>query len=142
MGDLRQLLNDDYLSMLAEHEEKVQRPRVKQLAQEVLQLVGSTFQRAFQHWHENAAQIADSVSRRFGKKLRLGAHPTLIRTRIVEALEEFLWVETSAELSGALSQLFGQRVYVGLVAEPRIEVDRSVYHDFAEACWEIIAEHC
>jgi hypothetical protein len=128
--------------MLAEHEEKVQRPRVKQLAQEVLHLVGSTFQRAFQHWGENAVQIADSVSRRFGKKLRFGAHPTLIRSRIVEALEEFLWVETSAELSGALSQLFAQRAYSGLVAEPRVEVDRAVYRQFAEACWDIISEHC
>jgi hypothetical protein len=142
MGDLGRLLNDDYLTMLAEHEEKVQRPRVKRLAKEVLELVGSTFQKAFQHWHDNASQIADSVSRRFGARLKLGAHPTLIRTRIVDALEEFLWVETSAELSGALSQLFAQRTYEGLVAEPHIEVERGVYHQFAEACWDLIAEQC
>jgi len=142
VGDLGRLLNDEYLQMLAEHEEKVQRPRVKQLAQEVLHLVGSTFQRAFQHWGENAAQIADSVTRRFGKKLSFGAHPTLIRSRIVEALEEYLWVETSAELSGALSQLFAQRAYAGLVASPRVDVDRTLYRQFAETCWDIISEHC
>lgn len=142
MGDLARLLSDDYLAMLAEHEEKVQRPRAKKLAQEVLQLVGSTFQRAFQHWHTNAAQIAESISRRFGARLQVGAHPALIRTRIVEALEEFLWVETSGELSGALSQLFAQRAYDGLVAEPHVEVQRDVYHQFAEACWDLIAEYC
>jgi hypothetical protein len=142
VGDLSRLLNDEYLQLLAEHEERVQRPRVKQLANEVLHLVGSTFQRAFQHWGENASQIAESVTRRFGKKLRFGAHPTLIRNHIVEALEEYLWVETSAELSGALSQLFAQRAYAGLIAKPRIEVERAVYRQFAEACWDIIAEHC
>jgi hypothetical protein len=142
MGDLGQLLNDEYLTMLAEHEEKVQRPRVKKLAQEVLQLVGSTFQRAFQHWHDNAAQISESVSRRFGERLQLGAHPMLIRTRIVDALEEFLWVETSGELSGALSQLFAQKAYQGLVTKPHIEIERGVYHEFAESCWDLIAEHC
>ena len=142
MGDLGRLLNDEYLTMLAEHEEKVQRPRVKKLAQEVLQLVGATFQRAFQHWHDNAGQIAESVSRRFGVRLNLGTHPALIRTRIVDALEEFLWVETSAELSGALSQLFAQKAYEGLVGEPHINLDRGVYHQFAEACWDLIVEHC
>lgn len=142
IGDVTRLLNDDYLSMLAEHEEKIQRPRAKKLAQEVLQLVGSTFQRAFLHWHDNAERIADSVTRRFGARLKLGAHPALIRTRIVEALEEFLWVETSAELSGALSQLFAQKAYAGLVAERHVEVERAVYHQFAEACWDLIAEHC
>jgi hypothetical protein len=142
MGDLERLLNDEYLSMLAEHEERVQRPRAKKLAQEVLHLVGSTFQRAFEHWHDNATRIADSISRRFGTGLKLGTHPTLIRTRIVDALEEFLWVETSGELSGALSQLFSQKSYEGLVAQPRIGVERAVYHEFAEACWDLIAEHC
>lgn len=142
MTDLGRLLSDDYLSMLAEHEEKVQRPRVKKLAQEVLQLVGSTFHRAFQRWHDNAQQIADLVHRRFGGPLALGAHPTVIRTRIVEAVEEFLWIETSAELSGALSQLFAQKAYAGLVASPTVDLDRGVYRQFAEACWELISEHC
>jgi hypothetical protein len=142
MGDLGRLLTDEYLTMLAEHEERVQRPRVKMLAQEVLQLVGATFQRAFRHWHDNAAQIAESVSRRFGARLKLGAHPTVIRTRIVDALEEFLWIETSAELSGALSQVFAQKAYEGLVQAPRIQVERAVYHEFAEACWDLIAEQC
>ncbi|HSN97448.1 MAG TPA: hypothetical protein VLS89_04085, partial [Candidatus Nanopelagicales bacterium] len=44
--DLRKLLTDDYLFMLAEHEERVQRPRVAQLAQRILRLIGSTFHRA------------------------------------------------------------------------------------------------
>jgi len=140
--DLGRLLNDEYLTMLAEHEEKVQRPRVKKLAQDVLQLVGATFQRAFQHWQANAGQIAEAVSRRFGTRLKLGAHPAVIRTRIVDAIEEFLWVETSADLSGALSQLFAQKAYAGLIQAPHIQVERDVYHQFAEACWDLIAEHC
>lgn len=142
MGDLERLLNDDYLSMLAEHEEKVQRPRVKKLAQEVLQLVGSTFHRAFAQWQRNAEQIAASIVRRFGGPIQLGAHPTIIRDRIVDALEEFLWIETSAELSGALAQLFGQKAYFGLVEGPAPLLERGVYRQFAEACWEIISEHC
>lgn len=141
-GDLRALLNDEYLSMLAEHEEKVQRPRAKQLVKDVLHLVGATFQRAFRGWPENAARIAQTVCRIPDAKLELGEHPIVLRRRIVGAIADFLWIETGAELSGSLSQLFSQKSYAGLVDSSRIELDRATYSEFAEACWELVAEHC
>ncbi|MFZ5897550.1 MAG: hypothetical protein ACOY0T_41255 [Myxococcota bacterium] len=141
-ADLKKLLDDQYLLLLAEHEETVQRPRVKRLAQEVLHLVGVTFQRAFAHWPEHAERIALAISRGFSGQVELAEHPMFIRRRIVQAVAEFLWVETSSDLSGALSQLFAQRTYAGLVEEPCIELDRAVYDEFAEACWQLIAEYC
>jgi hypothetical protein len=141
-SDLAKLLADEYLSMLAEHEEKMQRPRVKKLAQEVLHLVGVTFQRAFRAWPEHAAQIGQAISRNFSTKVEIGEHPLLIRRRIVEAIAEFLWVETSSDLSGALSQLFAQRDYAGLVEGHAVDLPRAVYDEFAAACWQLVADHC
>ena len=141
-NDLRGLLSNEYLSMLAEHEEKVQRPRAKQLVKEVLHLVGATFQRAFRGWPENAARIALTVCRIPDAKLELGEHPIVLRRRIVGAIADFLWIETGAELSGSLSQLFSQKSYAGLVDTSHIELDRATYSEFAEACWELVAEHC
>lgn len=139
--DLCTLLNDDYLGMLAEHEEQVQRPLVKQLAQEALHLIGAVFQRAFSQWSRNAAQIAESVERRLKGRFKLKESPVIIRARIVEGLEEFLWVETSTELTGALGQLFHQDKYRGVVqAMPPVE--RDLYADFAATCWEIIQDNC
>ncbi|MGC4087103.1 MAG: hypothetical protein QM756_04205 [Polyangiaceae bacterium] len=157
-ADLRKLLDDSYLALLAEHEETNQRPRVKRLAQEVLHLVGVTFQRAFARWPEHAERIALCVSRGFNGSVggvsgigsgggrighvELGEHPVFIRRRIVQAIAEFLWVETSSDLSGALTQLFAQRAYSGLVEHSQIDLDRSVYDEFAEACWQLVAERC
>ena len=140
--DLRALLSDDYLSMLAEHEERVQRPRARQLVKDVLHLVGTTFQRAFRGWPENAARIAQTVCRLPDAKLELGEHPIVLRRRIVAAIADFLWIETGAELSGSLSQLFSQKSNAGLVDMPRVELDRATYSEFAEACWELVAEQC
>lgn len=142
LGDLRRLLTHEYLVMLAEHEENVQRPRVKELAREVLQLIGETFQRAFRHWPVHAERIAESVARRLGASVELRENPGLIRTRIVEGVEEFLWVETSTELSGALAQLFRQQRYAGLIDGAAPETDREMYHEFAETCWDLIEENC
>jgi hypothetical protein len=141
-GDLRRLLTEDYLVLLAEHEENVQRPRVKELAKEVLQLIGETFQRAFRHWPAHAERIAESVARRLGQSVELKENPGVIRTRIVEGVEEFLWVETSTDLSGALTQLFRQQRYAGLIAGAAPEPGRDIYHEFALTCWDLIEGNC
>lgn len=140
-GDLRKLLSDDYLTMLAEHEEQVQRPRVAELAQQLLHLIGTNFERAFRHWPSHARIIADSVSRRMGVHMTLRESPLVIRERIVEGIEEFLWIETSTELTGALQQLFQQPRYQGLTEGPPA-IERTTYRQFAEACWDIISENC
>lgn len=141
-GDLRKLLTDEYLSMLAEHEEKVQRPRVAELAQELLHLIGSTFERAFRHWPSHAGTIAESIARRMGTSLSLRESPLVIRERIVEGIQEFLWIETSTELTGAVQQLFLQPRYQGLTAAGPPQLERDTYRQFAEACWDIVSENC
>ena len=138
---LTRFQRDEYLEMLAEHEVNVQRPRVKRLAQEALHVIGTTFQNAFQHWNSNAGQIAEAVARRFKGRLKLKESPVIIRERIVEGLEEFLWVETCAELGGALSQLFRQDKYRGVVEQPPV-IERQLYAQFAATCWEIIEDNC
>ncbi|GAB4534866.1 MAG: hypothetical protein Tsb0020_50320 [Haliangiales bacterium] len=139
--DVRALFNDDYMAELAENEEKVQRPRVAEMAKEVLHLIGTTFDQAFRNWPSHAETIADSVARRMGNNMTLRESPVVIRERIIEALEEYLWIETSMELSGAVQQLFQQQSYRGLTADGPPDLQRSVYRKFAESCWEIIAEH-
>jgi hypothetical protein len=138
--DVRKMMSDEYLSMVAEHEERVQRPRVRRLAQKILRLVGSTFHRALRTWPEHADQIAASIARRISGKVRLQDIPSLIKAQIAAGIEEFLWVETSTEIEGALGQLFAENKAV--VSTPPAPLDRTVYRDFAEACWDIIAEHC
>ncbi|MEM9488295.1 MAG: hypothetical protein AAGC55_04065 [Myxococcota bacterium] len=142
LGDLRQLLSDEYLAMLAEHEENVQRPRATELAQQILHLVGSTFERAFRQWPEHATVIADSVARRMGGRLSLRESPHVIRDRIIDGIQEFLWIETSTELSGALRQLFSQPQFVGITGEKPERLERTAYREFAAACWDIITENC
>lgn len=141
-SDLRAVLSDAYLAELAEHEEKVQRPRVAELAKEVLHLIGATFERAFRNWPAHAKTIADSVSRRMASNMTLRESPLVIRERIIEGLEEYLWIETSVELSGAVQQLFQQPRYSGLLDSGPPALKRSSYRQFAEACWDIISENC
>ena len=138
--DLEALLSDDYLAMLAEHEENVQRPRVARLAQQILHLIGTTFERAFRQWPHHARTIANSVSRRMGSSMSLRESPVVIRQLIVDSIEEFLWIETSTELSGAIAQLFSQDHYRGIFGDKAPALERGVYRKFAEACWEIISE--
>ncbi len=140
-GDLEGLLSREYLEMLAEHEEKVQRPLAEKLAHEVLHLIGATFQRAFKRWPHHARTIADSVSRRMGARVSLRTSPTIIRDRIVEGIEDFLWVETSNELDGALRQLLLRYEWNKLVDRPAPEIDRAVYREFAEACWDLVSSN-
>lgn len=142
LGDLEKLLSDEYMDMLAEHEENVQRPRVTQLAQDILHLIGTTFERAFRQWPHHAETIATSISRRMGSSITLRESPLVIRERIIEGLHEFLWIETSTELSGAIGQLFGQAQRHGIIGDEMPTLERDTYRQFAEACWEIIAENC
>ncbi len=139
-GDVRKLLSDQYLGMIAEHEERVQRPQVKALAQQILRLLGSTFHRAMSKWPEHAEQIAAAIARRSPPKIRLQDVPALLRTQVTKGVEEFLWVETSTEIEGALGHLFA--AHRGLMPGAPPTLDRSDYKDFAEACWTIIVEHC
>jgi hypothetical protein len=140
--DLRAVLSDEYLAELAEHEEKVQRPRVTELAKDILRLIGGVFERAFRNWPQHARTIADSVVRRMSSSMTLRESPVVIRDRIIEALEEYLWIETSTELSGAVHQLFQQPRYHGLLAGGPPDLKRSSYRQFAEACWNLISENC
>jgi hypothetical protein len=139
--DLQRLLTPEYLEMLADHEEKVQRPLAEKLAQEVLHLIGSTFQRAFKKWPDHARLIAESVARRMGGRVSLRTSPAVIRDRIIEGIEDFLWVETSNELDGALSLLLARYDWSKLVDKPRPEIDRAVYREFAEACWLLVSNN-
>lgn len=137
--DIKRLLDDDYLNMVAEHEERVQRPRVRRLAQQILRLVGSTFHSALRSWPEHASRIAAMVSRRMQGKVQLREVPTLVRDQICMGIEEFLWVETANEIEGALVPLFAE--HAGLMDGRPPELDRSLYKEFAEACWGIISEY-
>lgn len=139
--DLEKLLTPEYLDMLAEHEEKVQRPLAEKLAQDVLHLIGATFQRAFRKWPEHARLIAESVARRMGGRVSLRTSPAVIRDRIIEGIEDFLWVETSNELDGALRQLLARCDWSRLVDKPPPEIDKSVYREFAEECWSLVSNN-
>lgn len=139
--DLARLLTSEYLDMLAEHEEKVQRPLAEKLAHEVLHMIGATFQRAFRRWPDHARTVADSVSRRMGARVSLRTSPKIIRDRIIEGIEDFLWVETSNELHGALRQLLQRYEWNKLVDRPVPEIGRDVYREFAEACWDLVSNN-
>jgi hypothetical protein len=140
--DLKRLLNDDYLAMLAEHEERVQRPRVAGLAQEVLGLIGAIFESAFRRWPDHARSIAESISRRMDSRLTLQQSPMIIRAHIVDGIQEFLWIETGTEITGAVQQLFLQPKYQGICEQGPPEVGRDSYRELAEACWEIVSNNC
>ncbi|AKT42409.1 uncharacterized protein CMC5_066350 [Chondromyces crocatus] len=139
--DLHKLLTDEYLSMLAEHEERVQRPRVAQLAQQILRLIGSTFHRALRRWPAHAEPIAASIARRHQGQVPLREIPVLLRNHITTGIEEFLWIETSAEIEGALRHLLAEHKGV-MPINTAINLDRSTYREFADACWAIIKENC
>lgn len=138
--DLRKLLSHDYLAMVAENEERVQRPRVTRLAQEVLRLIGGTFRRAFARWPDHADHIAVSIGRRLSGQVALRDVPAVLREQITHGIEEFLWVETSNEIEGALRGLFAEHANAIQVEPPRLE--RETYRDFAAACWQMIADNC
>jgi hypothetical protein len=137
--DLLMAFDDAYLRMVAEHEERVQRPRVRKLAQEILRLVGTTFHEALRVWPEHAENIAMLITRRMKGQVHLREVPTLIRGQICAAIEDFLWLETAAKIESSLEPLFAQ--HSGLLSGPVPSLDRSLYREFAEACWDIIADY-
>jgi hypothetical protein len=138
--DLRKLFSDDYLAMVAEHEERVQRPRVTRLAREVLRLIGGTFRKALLRWPDHADTIAASIARRLSGEHQLRDVPTLLREQVMDGIEEFLWLETSTEIQGALRSLFAEH-RGALTVEPA-PLEREAYREFAGACWRIIADNC
>jgi hypothetical protein len=137
--DLLMAFDDAYLRMVAEHEERVQRPRVRKLAQEILRLVGTTFHGALRDWPEHAENIAMLITRRMKGQVHLREVPTLIRGQICAAIEDFLWLETASKIESSLEPLFARDS--GLLSGPVPSLDRSLYREFAEACWEIIADY-
>ena len=141
-GDLGRLLSDDYLAMLAEHEVKVQRPRVAQLAHDILRLIATIFDGAFRRWPEHARTIAALISRRMDARLTLRQSPMVIREHVIDGIQEFLWIETGTEIAGAAQQLFLQPKYHGLSDSGPPAIERETYRDFAEACWDIVSSNC
>jgi hypothetical protein len=138
--DLRKLLTDDYLAMVADNEERFQRPRVTKLAQKVLRLIGTIFQQALGRWPDHADRIAASIARRTQGEIRMRELPALLRQQITDGIEEFLWVETSNEIDGAVRALFAENKET--VPIPPAPVERETYREFAGLCWKIISEHC
>ena len=137
-GDVRKLLSDEYLSMLADNEERVQRPRVRELAREILRMIGDCFHAALERWPSHAGAIASAASRRLDDKVTLRELPHLIRAQVVSGIEEFLWVETSTHVEGALAAMF--RAHRDIAAKPP-PLEREAYREFAEGCWRLIASH-
>ena len=135
LDDLERLLRDEYLKLLADEEEKVQRPRVRTLAQDILRMIADVFYEAFARWPEHARTIAHAARRRVGEKVTLRELPELIRRQVVDAIEEFLWVETSNDIQGALSSMFASQR--GILAEPPA-LDREAYRELAGGCWRLI----
>jgi hypothetical protein len=138
--DVRKLLSDDYLAMVAEHEERVQRPRVTRVAQEVLRLIGGTFRRALTRWPDHAERIATTISRRLQGEHKFADVPALLREQVTAGVEEFLWVETSTEIQGALRALFAE--HRNAVKVDPAPLERDAYREFSAACWQIIADNC
>ena len=136
LSDVEKLLNDEYLEKLAENEEKVQQPRVQNLAQSTLRLLGDIFYVALQRWPDHAEQIAMMVSRRMDRQVSLRKLPNLLREQVIAGIEEFLWVETSAEIEGALGPLYAS--HRDIAAEPP-ELKREFYRELAEGCWLLVA---
>ncbi len=138
IADVSKLLSDDYLTMMVEHEERELRPRVKELAQEILRLIGDIFHHALGRWPEHARSIAHAVRRRLSGEVRLAELPHLLREQVLDGIEEFLWVETSNDIEGALRSMFAARR--GIVDEPPT-LERSAYRSFAMGCWKLMTEH-
>ena len=136
--DITKLMNNDYLAMLADHEERELRPRVRELAQEILRLVGDIFHVALGRWPEHARSIAHAVRRRLSGEVRLAELPHLLREQVLAGIEEFLWVETSNDIEGALRSMFASRR--DIVDKPP-PLERAAYRSFAVGCWKLMTEH-
>lgn len=136
--DIRKVMSNDYLAMLAEHEERELRPRVRALAQDILRLIGDIFHLALSRWPSHASSIAHAVRRRLAGEVRLAELPHLLRQQVLDGIEEFLWVETSNDIEGALRAMFASRQ--GIADKPP-PLERSAYRSFAVGCWKLLTEH-
>ena len=138
--DLRRMLDDEYLRALSECEEKVQRPRVQKLAQDALRAVGKTFHRALERWPDHAEQLAFAIASRMTEPLPWKDSPAIVRGHVVDAIEEFLWLGTSTELASELTTLLAE--HADVIGAQKVTLDRRLYRDFAEVCWQSIAAAC
>jgi len=126
--DLRKLLSEDYLAMIAEHEERVQRPRVTHLARRCSGSSAALPPRA---------PALARPRRRHRRLHRPPGHgdvglrdlPLLLREQITAGIEEFLWVETSTEIQGALRSLFAE--HRSAVTVDPAPLEREAYREFA-----------
>jgi hypothetical protein len=134
--DLEGLLSDEYLEMLADHEERVQRPKVEKLARDVLHLIGETFRAALAEWPGYASDLAASAARSWDSEVELRDIPGLVRGHVVPGIEEFFWTRTGPRLSERLEALFAS--HGDLTASPE-SVTRDDYKDVAKLGWDIIA---
>ncbi len=139
-GDIKKLLGEEYLAMIVDNEEKVQRPRVRRLAQQLLQVVGVRFRGALQRWPNRADEIVDGICGRLPERLRLKAIPPLVKTLVVSAIQNYLWEETSPRLEADLVPLFREHAEI-VKAAPKA-LDREAYLEFAEFAWTEIEKHC
>lgn len=140
-GDLARLLSEDYILMLGENEEKTLRPQLSELAQKVLDVLGTVFYRAFDRFSEHIDQISETIVRNLPKTMSLRDMPSELKRGFVSAVTSFLAVETSTELKGSLGILSIQ--YASLIdAEHPLAFDESWYGDVAAECWQVISGYC
>jgi hypothetical protein len=139
-SDLKNLLSDQYFAMIVDTEEKVQRPRVRRLAQQLLQVVGVRFRGALQRWPNSADEIVDGICARLPERLRLKAIPPLVKTLVVSAIQNYLWEETSSRLEGDLVPLF--REHEEIIKQAPNALNREDYLEFAEHAWTEIEKAC
>ena len=80
------------------------------------------------------------IVRQLPKTMTLRDLPSLLKVGLVNALSNFLAVETSAELSGALNTLSTQ--YADVVPEERrLAFAEKWYRDVAAECWDVIGTY-
>jgi hypothetical protein len=140
LGDLRKLLDDGYLSMVAEHEERVQRPRGAKLAQSVLRAIGSTFHAELARWKDVSDEVAARIAGRLPRRMPLGDCPRALREAAVTEIEDVLWKATHEVLAAELERLFAKhRDLVPVSPDPP---GRAQYRKLAEAAWTIVTAAC
>ncbi len=138
VDDVRALLTDPYLGLLAETEERIERPRVRRLARELLRVLGTIFSRALDGLPADADRLAAAVADRLRGEHLLRELPARLRRALTDELEAWLWAATSAELDGARRALFAQHAS-GIEPTP---LPRAAYRAIADHCWQLVAGHC
>lgn len=136
--DVRGLLSDTYLRLLAETEEQVERPRVRRLVREVLRVLGTIFRRALEALPGEVDRLAGAVAERLRGEHPLKELPARVRRALTDELSAWLWASTSAELSGALRSLFARHADG---VEPTL-LPQEAYRELADHCWGVIASCC